>query len=103
MVEKAKETSAKEIYFGNRTLSFTQRSKTVVLPMDRKKVRTTMSKKRISRKCIDCKNCSAPSVIKKDGKRKIVYRCEAGVFVCNIEEFLIDDKTVMNCIKFSRK
>ncbi len=39
MVEKAKETSTKEIYFVKRTLSITQRSKTVVLPMDRQKVR----------------------------------------------------------------
>lgn len=94
-----------------------------------------MSKKRISHKCINCNNCSAPSIIEKDGKRKIVYRCEAGVSFYEtrykvadikyngerkivyryevgmshyetrrkVKELLIDDKTAINCIKFSRK
>lgn len=39
MVEKAKETSTKEIYVVNRTLSITKRSKAVVQPSDRQKVR----------------------------------------------------------------
>lgn len=67
-----------------------------------------MAKKRISRKCINCINCSAPSIIEKSGKRKIVYRCEAGISHYEtkhkIKELLIDDETtVRNCVKFSRK
>lgn len=62
-----------------------------------------MSKKKISHKCINCKNCSAPSIIERDGKRKTVCRCEAGVSPDKFRELLIDDKTEMKCIKFSRK
>ncbi len=68
-----------------------------------------MSKKRISHKCINCENCSAPSIIEKGGERKIVYRCEAGISHIKtkskyiVEELLIDDVTEINCVKFSRK
>lgn len=68
-----------------------------------------MSKKRISHKCINCKNCSAPSIIERDGKRKTVCRCEAGISHYKtkskyiVEELLIDDRTEINCAKFSRK
>lgn len=61
-----------------------------------------MAKKRISHKCISCRNCSAPSIMEEDGKRKIVYRCEAGVSPDKFRELLIDDETEMKCIKFSR-
>lgn len=76
--------------------------------MDGQKVRINMSKKRISRKCINCKNCSAPSIIEKRGIRRIVYRCEAGIYLRETiygvkEELLIDDRTEINCVKFSRK
>lgn len=39
MVEKTKKTSTKEIYFIIRSISITQRIKTVALSMDRQKVR----------------------------------------------------------------
>lgn len=63
-----------------------------------------MAKKRISRKCINCKYCSAPSIVEKNHKRKIVHRCEARVSYDNPKELLlIDGKTAMNCVIFSRK
>ena len=68
-----------------------------------------MSKKRISHKCINCKNCSAPSIVENGyGRKKVVYRCEAGISYYKTRRYgvidlLIDDRTEINCVKFSRK
>ena len=80
---------------------------------------------KINTKCRDCKYCSPPSIIDETPKlvfepksiyesrtiyvgapkRKIVYRCEAGMNHTTIKSkiMIIDDDSHYNCIRFSRK